>query len=166
MKTYMNYINSLIFKLLPETKAFRFKRFLLRLAGIQIGANSRVCSSVVFLGNGEIKIGDNVWIGPETMLISSSKIIIEDNVDIAPRVFIGTGTHVLADIPGRMAGTGLSKDIIVKEGSWIGSNVVIQPGVTIQYMNFVNSGAVVTKNFEKYCLLAGIPAKRIKKLRE
>jgi len=154
-----------IIKFLPETRFFVFKRFLYRSIGYKIGSNTKICSSARIFGSGKIVIGNNVWIGPEVMIISSSKIQIEDNVDIAPRVYIGTGSHIIGDIPNRMAGTGISKDILIKEGSWLGSNCIIMPGIVVSEMTVVNSGAVVTKNFFAYSLLGGIPAKFIKDLR-
>lgn len=165
MKTLLGYLNKFILFFIPETRGFALKRFLYRLQGYEIGENTRICSSARLFGSGSIVIGNNVWIGPEVMIISSSKIMIEDNVDIAPRVFIGTGTHTMGDIPERMAGTGISKDIKVKNGAWLGSNVTIQPGVVVAEMSVVNSGAVVTKDFPSYSMVAGIPAKVIKDLR-
>lgn len=166
MKILFRYLNKYILFFLPETRCFALKRFIYRLQGYDIGSNTKICSSARIYGSGKILIGDNVWIGSEVMIISSSKIIIENNIDIAPRVFIGTGTHVIGDIDGRMAGKGISKEIILKRGCWIGSNVIIQPGVTVEMMSIINSGAVVTKNFDSYSLLAGVPAKVIKNLRE
>ena len=59
MKPVINYINSLLFPLLPETSCFALKRGLLRLAGAKIGKNVRICSSVHIMGCGELVIGKN-----------------------------------------------------------------------------------------------------------
>ncbi|MFV0193607.1 acyltransferase [Empedobacter falsenii] len=157
---------SYIVRLLPETSFFTFKRFLYQSIGHEIGNNTRICSSARILGAGKLIVGNNVWIGPEVLIACSSKIIIEDNVDIAPRVYIGTGTHNIGDIKGRMAGTGLNKNIIIGKGTWLCANVSIMPGVVIGKMNIINAGSVVTKATENNMLLAGIPAKVIKNLRE
>ena len=52
MKSWVNYFNMIIFRLLPETSCFALKRALLRLAGAKIGRNVRICSSVHVLGCG------------------------------------------------------------------------------------------------------------------
>lgn len=165
MRTYVNYINLLIFKLLPETKAFGFKRILLRGAGVKIGANSRVCSSVRIMGNGELIIGENTWIGPETMIISSSKIYIGSNVDIGPRVYIGTGTHVIDVKSKNIAGAGLNRDIKIGNGCWIGVSSTILPGVFLKDKIIVAAGAVVNMSWSSLNIIGGIPAKKIKNLK-
>lgn len=148
-----------VVKLLPETSCFAFKRMLYRFIGHKIGSDTRICSSARILGAGKLVVGNNVWIGPEVFISCSSNIFIEDNVDIAPRVYIGTGTHNIGDIKGRMAGTGLNKDIIIGKGSWLCANSLIMPGVIIGKMNIINAGSILTKSTEDYKLLAGIPAK-------
>ena len=55
--------------------------------------------------------------------------------------------------------------IEVKLARWIGSRVSVMPGVTIGEGAIVASGAVVTKDVAPYTLVAGVPAKFIKKLR-
>jgi maltose O-acetyltransferase len=53
----------------------------------------------------------------------------------------------------------------IDDDCWIGANVTILPGVTIGRGSTVASGAVVTKDVPEYCLVGGVPAKVIKKLR-
>lgn len=159
------YFVPLLIRLLPETKCFALKRSLYRLMGYQIGENTRICSSARLFGAGEIIIGSNVWIGPETMILTAGKVVIGDNVDLAPRVYIGTGTHNIGDIKGRVAGKGVSRDIHIEDGCWLGSNVIVQPGVTVSKMTMVNSGSIVTKQFEPYSMLAGVPAKLIREIK-
>ncbi|HCT63584.1 MAG TPA: acyltransferase [Erysipelotrichaceae bacterium] len=58
-----------------------------------------------------------------------------------------------------------SKDIIIGEKCWIGMNSVILPGVKLGENTTVGAGSVVTKSFEEgQCIIAGNPAKLIKKL--
>jgi maltose O-acetyltransferase len=47
---------------------------------------------------------------------------------------------------------------------WIGGNCTILPGVTIGNNVVVAAGAVVTKDVPDNCLVAGVPAKVIRKL--
>ncbi|WP_452218516.1 acyltransferase [Lacinutrix undariae] len=164
MRPIINYFNSLIIPLLPETRCFVFKRFLLRLAGVVIGDNTSVTSSVKMLGVGNLVIGSNTWIGPETLIMSTSNIYIGNNVDIAPRVYIGNGTHELGVDGVRMAGKGISKDISIGTGTWICTGAIILPGVTIGKMCVVAAGAVVSKDVKDNMLVGGIPAKYIKEL--
>ena len=45
---------------------------------------------------------------------------------------------------------------------WIGGNVTILPGVTIGNNVVVAAGAVVTKDIPDNCVVAGVPARKIK----
>lgn len=158
MRTIVQYINKLIFPILPETRCFGLKRTLLRWSGAKIGRNVRVCSSVMIAGAGNLTIGDNTWVGHRTMLIASSCIKIGSNVDIGPNVFIGNGTHRLTPDRERIAGIELSEDVTIGNGCWLCANSMILPGVVVGNQCVVAAGAVVTKSFAKRCMLAGIPA--------
>jgi putative colanic acid biosynthesis acetyltransferase WcaF len=156
----------MIFKILPETRFFAFKRFLLRVAGIKIGKNSRVCSSVTFLGNGGIEIGENVWIGPQVFLSASGNatIHIGSHSGIAPQTYIATGTHEI-DYEGLSSlGPGLNIDVRIEEGVWIGPKVLILPGVVLGKKSIVAAGSMVNKNVAAKTLVGGVPAKLIKNL--
>lgn len=165
VKSIKRVLVAYVFCIMPETRFFAFKRVLFRWLGYKIGCNTKICSSVRIIGGGQLIIGNDVWIGPETMIVTSSKVIIEDNVDIAPRVYIGTGTHVIGDKKGRIAGTGAHKEVQIKKGSWLCVGCVILPGVIVSEMSIVSAGAVVTKKFPSFSILGGVPAKQIKSLR-
>lgn len=158
MRTIVQYINKLIFPLLPETKCFGLKRGLLRLSGAKIGSNVRICSSVMIIGAGELTIGDNTWVGHRCLISASSSIKIGKNVDIAPNVYIGNGTHEITPDKERIASIELAKDIVIGKGCWLCANVTILPGVTIGDKCVVAAGSVVTKSYGNMKLLAGIPA--------
>ena len=46
---------------------------------------------------------------------------------------------------------------------WIGNNVLIMDGIKIGDGAVVAGGAVVTKDIDPYCIVGGVPAKKIKK---
>lgn len=148
---------------IPETRGFGLKRFMLRLCGADIDKGVRICSSVKILGSGKLHIGANTWVGHQTLIISSSNVHIGSEVDIAPRVYIGTGTHKLEIGSNKAAGEGLSEDIIINNGCWICANSTILPGVTIGMAAVVGAGALVNNNISDKSVVAGIPAKVIKK---
>jgi len=114
------------------------------------------------------KIGRNVYIGSELLVITNSynianKLIIGERVSIAPRV-----TIVLASGSNNSR---LMKYIPIVEGNvklcddcWIGTGSIILPGITIGEYSIVAAGSVVTKDVEPFTVVAGVPAKVIKKL--
>jgi len=58
-----------------------------------------------------------------------------------------------------------SKPIQIGKYCWIGANAVILPEVILGDHTIVAAGSVVTKSFEKgNCIIAGVPAKKIKEI--
>lgn len=93
----------------------------------------------------------------------SAKIVIGRGTYIAPNVGIITANHDLLDLDSHVAG----QDVVLGERCWIGMGVVILPGVCLGAGSIVAAGAVVNKSFpEGGLLLAGVPARPIKKLDE
>jgi acetyltransferase-like isoleucine patch superfamily enzyme len=54
--------------------------------------------------------------------------------------------------------------ISIGDDTWIGGAVVICPGVKIGNNSVIGAGSVVTKNVEAYTVVAGSPAKVIRRL--
>jgi len=104
MKPVINYINSLLFPLLPETSCFALKRGLLRLAGAKIGKNVRICSSVHIMGCGELVIGDDVWIGEKAAILAG--------VTIGEGAIIGANAAGTKNIPPYSIAAGIPARII------------------------------------------------------
>ena len=58
-----------------------------------------------------------------------------------------------------------SDPIIIGDNCWFGANVIILPGVKIGNNCIIGAGSVVTKKFiEDNCIIAGNPAKVIRKI--
>lgn len=165
MKSFRLYLVCGFIHRLPETRAFGFKRSLYRWAGVKVGNNVRICSSVKIIGVGQLEIGDNTWIGPETFISASSTIKIGANCDIAPRVFIGDGTHELTPERDRVADNETCRPIIIGDGCWICANATILAGVQIGNKSVVASGAVATSSIDAMTIAGGVPAKVIKKFK-
>jgi len=53
-------------------------------------------------------------------------------------------------------------DMNIGNDVWIGRNVIVLPGVSIGNGAVVGAGSVVTKNVEKYSIVAGNPARPIR----
>ena len=147
--------------LLPETRLFALKASLLRWAGVEVGSNVRICSSVTILGTESLSIGENTWIGPQVFISASADISIGSNVDIAPRAYIGTGTHEIDPVGPHSAGAGKAISIVIKDGVWLGAGALILPGVTIGQKAVVAAGAVVATDVDARTIVAGVPAKPI-----
>ena len=55
------------------------------------------------------------------------------------------------------------QDVIFEGDNWIGTSVIILKGVTVGKGSIVAAGSIVTKNVPPYSIVAGVPARVIKK---
>lgn len=115
--------------------------------------------------NPSIVIKDGCYIGNSFTILSAAKVELEENVLIASNVTICSENHGIdpvSDIPYKNQPL-KAAPVYVGEGTWIGQNVVIMPGVKIGKKCVVGASSVVTKDVDDYCIVAGIPAKVIKR---
>ncbi len=88
-------------------------------------------------------------------------IYLGEGVMIAPNVGIITANHDFQNLLEHSD----AEDVHLGDRCWIGMNSVILPGVTLGSGTVVGAGSVVTKSFpDGNCVIAGVPAKVIKKL--
>ena len=85
---------------------------------------------------------------------------------IAPGVCICTDTHEVDSADRQRCDSGsFAKAITIGDDCWIGAGVYILPGITIGRGSTIAAGAVVAKDVEDNCLVGGVPAKLIRKLK-
>lgn len=100
---------------------------------------------------------------------SRKKIVIEDGTIIAPNVIImDTDFHKAWPPEERSLGLGQENDRAVHIGKnvWIGMNSLILKGVTIGDNAIVAAGSVVTRSVPANTLVAGVPARMVRELKE
>lgn len=146
------------------------RKLFLQLLGAEIGKYS-ILMNVKFFnwhhsGPSGLKIGKECFIGDETLMDLYEPIILEDQVTIAQRVVILTHLNVgYKNHPLQKFFPRHSKPVIFRKGSVVGAAATILPGVTIGPKAFVAAGSVVTKDVPANTLVAGVPAKKIRKNR-
>jgi len=113
---------------------------------------------------GDISIGDNVWISfalsGHCYIQGGNGVFIDDNTIFAPGVKIISANHDFKDYKIWLK----DRPIRVGKNCWIGANVTILPAVELGDNVIVGAGSVVTKSFPSHCVIAGVPAKLIKKV--
>jgi len=112
----------------------------------------------------KIHIGNNFTGNYNLTILDIREVLIGDNVMIGPNTLIITVNHPLTPM-GRRQHLGIAKPVHIGNDVWIGGNVTILPGVTIGNNVIVAAGAVVTKDIPDNTLVAGVPAKEIRKLK-
>jgi acetyltransferase-like isoleucine patch superfamily enzyme len=83
-----------------------------------------------------------------------------ENVNLSSNVSIYTEQHDHRD-PWFRCTNGGNKKVIIGDRVWIGSNVIVLPGVKIGEGAVCCAGCVVTKDVKPYAVVTGIPAKKV-----
>lgn len=128
------------------------------------------CGKNTVLGRGfrcdygyNIEAGDNFYVNYNVVILDVCKVKIGDNCLIAPQAGIYTAAHPL-DAAVRRSGLEYGRPVTIGNDVWIGGGARILPGVTLGDNVVVGAGAVVTKSFPSDVVIAGNPARVIKKL--
>jgi acetyltransferase-like isoleucine patch superfamily enzyme len=115
------------------------------------------------LGEGLI-VGNNSNIGPYCYVGCSGGIRIGNNVLMAPRCSLFAENHNVDDIAHALKEQGVKRaPIEIEDDCWIASHSVILAGVTIGRGSVVAAGSVVTRSMPPYSIIAGVPARVIKR---
>lgn len=158
------FFGRILLKLIPLQAFPKANRVCLLLMGHKVGRNSLIYSSVEVLGLIKLDIGKEVFIGHKTLFMGGeSAIKIGQNCDISSNVSLICGSHEIGDIK-RRAGKGISNDIIVGDGVWVGYGSLILGGVTIGDGAIIAAGSVVNKSVPENTIYGGVPAKEIRKI--
>lgn len=109
----------------------------------------------------QVSLGKNIYINKNVNLVSLGGIRIEDNVLIGPKAIIVSINH---DQKVQNRRNLIPKKVHLKKNSWIGAGAIFLPGITIGENSIVGAGSIVTKNVPDNTVVAGNPAKEIKRL--
>jgi len=128
----------------------RTRKFFYQATGVQIGEGAVLNADILIEDayKGTVNIGARVSLAPGVMLISDT----------------GPNNSSLQNNPYVKAHLIKSDPITIEEDAWIGAGAIILPGVTIGSGAIVGAGSVVTKNVDPYVIVAGAPARQIRKL--
>lgn len=146
-------------KLGKDVKIFDF----VNLYGCSIDDGTKVGTFVEIQKNAFI--GKNCKISSHTFICEG--VHIEDNVFVGHNVtFINDKLPRATNVDGSMQTDADWKveETFIKKGASIGSSSTIMCGITIGENSIVGAGAVVTKDVPPNTIVAGVPARVIKKL--
>ena len=120
--------------------------------------------------NPQIIIGENVKVLYDCHIGCVNKIIIGNNVLISSKVLIIDHSHGETAKKDMELAPSLRKivskgPIIIEDNVWIGENAVILSDVRIGNNSIIGANSIVTKDIPPYCVVAGNPAKILKRVR-
>jgi galactoside O-acetyltransferase len=105
-----------------------------------------------------VHIGDDFFGNVNLTFVDDVDIRIGDGVMIAPGVTLTTTGHPVH--PDRRADFGrFSEPIVIEDKVWIGSNVVVLPGVRVGYGSVIGAGSVVSRDVPPMVVALGAPCR-------
>jgi putative colanic acid biosynthesis acetyltransferase WcaF len=151
-------IQSSLFGLSPQFM-YKWRNFLLRLFGAQIGKGVIIRPTVRITYPWKLIIGDNAWVGDNADLYTLGEISIGKNAVVSQRAYLCTGSHdhtaEAFDI--------YAKPIVIEDEAWVATDVFIAPGITIGKGAVVGARSSVFKDMPAGMICIGNPAKPVKK---
>lgn len=136
----------------------KLKVLILKVFGAEIGKGISIKPRVNIHFPWKLYVGDDVWIGEEVFILNFEPVRIESNTCISQRAFLCGGNHDYQD----PSFSYRNKPIVVREGAWVGAQVFIGPGLTINEYAVISAGSIVYKDMPASMVCAGNPCKPIK----
>ena len=149
-------INDLPIKLVRWLATFhpdnRTRKMLLRMSNVEIGEGTVININFIISDDYKklLKIGSRVAISPGVTIICCSA---PNNSDLNNNYYVKENLI-------------LEKEVVIEDDVWIGTNAVILPGTTIGQSSVIGAGSVVSKNVEPFSVYAGVPAQKIRSIKE
>ena len=109
-----------------------------------------------------VSLGDNSGIGVNAFI--TSHVTIGSDVMMGPDCVILTSNHGTADLetPMWQQPSTEPKPVVIEDNVWIGTRVIILPGVRVGTGSVIGAGSVVTHDVEPFSIVGGNPARLIR----
>jgi acetyltransferase-like isoleucine patch superfamily enzyme len=138
-----------------------------RVNNITIGDQTKIARGAKIFGSEEhvLEIGTGCYVGPNCFIEGyNAKVKIGDYVSFAQNINVISGSGPNASLKMQKLFPIVRGDIFIDDHSWIGSNVMIMPNVSIGKFCIVAVNSFVNKSFPDYSIIGGTPAKLIRTL--
>lgn len=142
---------------------YAFRLFLARRIFQSCGDDVMV-KQLAYFGTGRhLVVGNRAQIGINARI--EHHVTIEDDVVMGPDIVIMTNSHNFEDpaIPINQQGYPPARPVRIGRGAWIGTRVIILPGVHIGEGSVIGAGSIVTRDVPPFSIAAGNPARVLRK---
>lgn len=112
-----------------------------RKGALSIGADAILSTGVRISASQSVRIERSCWIGDDVIIMDTDHHRADDR-DAEPKI----------------------AEVVIDEGAWLASRVIVLKGVRVGRGAVVAAGAVVTKDVPEYTLAAGVPAQVVRQL--
>lgn len=147
-------------KYIPFNWGIKFRSVVYKPFFKEFGRNIKIKDGVTFKYPSDIEIGNNVIIGEFCYFVGKSGLYIGDDVIMGAGTKVITSMHVFTSVKECMRTQGLDfKSVIIEDDVWLGFDVKVLAGSSIQKGSIIATNAVVNKNLEtSYSIYTGTPA--------
>lgn len=154
------YVNLILFKTawMPISAV---KVILLRAFGAKVGGSCVIKPCVNIKYPWKLILGDHVWLGENVWIDNLAEVTIGSHVCISQGAFLLCGNHNYKKVSFDL----MVNPIVLEDGSWIGAQSVVCPGVIVKKEAVLSVGSVATTNLEANGVYQGIPAIKVKERR-
>ena len=136
----------------------------------EMGEGTRIQGPIAFHYGKHTKIGRNFFGNFNLTIQDDGEVTIGDRCNFGPNVTIVTPIHpmvpeernALLGPDGKPKRLCYAKPVHIGSDVWLGANVVVCPGVTIEDGCVIGAGAVVTRDIPENTFAAGVPCKVIR----
>lgn len=111
-----------------------------------------------------LHLGRGVFINNGLTALTSAEVWVGDRTMIGPQCSLLTVGHPVEDVEMRRLGWERGTPIRIGKDVWLGAGVTVLPGVSIGDGAVVAAGSVVTRDVPAFTLVAGLPARVLRKL--
>ena len=141
--------------------------FISKIKNIKLKSNVRIYPGLrveLTSPNAKVLFNKNVSVGQNLHIVSDKDLKIGENVTISANVFIADVENVYDEIDVHLLDQQVKyKETIIQKNCFLGYGSVILPGTILGKNCIVGANSVVKGKFPDYCVIAGNPAKIIKK---
>jgi acetyltransferase-like isoleucine patch superfamily enzyme len=135
---------------------------------LQIGAGALFEPNVWITAPGQahVRIGQGTFLNMGVMIAAERLVEIGAHCMLANGCFVSDASHRYDDPDRPVTWQGFESKGATRIGDncWLGANVVVTSGVTIGERCVIGANSVVTRDVEPFSIVAGVPAKVLRKI--
>lgn len=154
-----NFVYWILFRPFVGPLFYKWRIFILRCFGAKIDWSAHVYAGAKIWAPWNLVMGRNSCLSSDVDCYNVDLVTIGDNAIISQKSYLCTASHDIANPLHPL----ITAPIIVDDQAWVAADAFIGMGVTIGQGAVVGARAVVTKDVEPWTVVAGNPARFIKK---
>lgn len=156
-------VDTVLVRKLPHRLSKHVRPCLLRACGAHIEEDVILGQGVRVLASQNLVLRRGASVARDCVLDARGGLEIGTNALIGFESILLTSTHNSSDITTPVQDQGMfALPVSIGARAWLGTRVIVQPGVQIGADTIVGSAAVVTSNVESRAIYAGIPARKLR----